>query len=100
MTLTTPNDNQPEWVNRELGLESYEEFILGQKVKHGNDLLYIIHIQEVENEVLFRGMLPNGASITMLYESINEPSETTNGEPEMCLCGEELKKDCSSHCSF
>jgi hypothetical protein len=83
MTLTTLNDNQPEWVKRELGLEEYKEFKLGQKVKFSDDWVYIIHIQEDKTgEVLFRGMLPNGASITMLYDLINKPVETTKEQPE------------------
>ena len=69
MTLTTPNDNQPNWVKPELGIEEYKEFKLGQKVKCGKDMVYIIHIQKDKAEdVLFRGMLPNGASITMIYD--------------------------------
>ena len=84
MTLTTLNDNQPEWVKPELGLEEYKEFKLGQKVKYFNDWVYIIHIQKNEetNDVFFRGMLSNGASITMLYELINKPVETTNEQPK------------------
>lgn len=87
MTLTTLNDNQPEWVKPELGLEEYKEFKLGQKVKYFNDWVYIIHIQKNEetNDVFFRGMLSNGASITMLYELINKPVETTNEQPKYDL---------------
>ena len=80
MTLTTINDNQPDWVKPELGLEEYKNFKLGQKVKYNNDWVYIIHIQKVEESALFRGMLSNGASITMLYDLINKPVETTNEE--------------------
>lgn len=83
MTLTVSSDSQPEWVNSELGLEHYEEFTLGQKVKFNNEHLYIIHIQKFNTgDVLFRGMLPNGASITMLYEFIDKPVETTKESPE------------------
>jgi hypothetical protein len=79
MTLTTLNDNQPDWVKPKLGLEEYKEFKLGQKVKVNDDWVYIIHIQKDKAEdVLFRGMLSNGASITMIYDSINKPVETVN----------------------
>ncbi len=91
MTLTTLNDNQPEWVKRELGLEEYKEFKLGQKVKFSDDWVYIIHIQEDKTgEVLFRGMLPNGASITMLYDLINKPVETTKAKGQPKLTQREL----------
>lgn len=90
MTLTTLNDNQPEWVKAELGLEIYKEFKLGQKVKFHNDLVYIIHIQELDkNTILFRGILSNGASITMTYDLINKPVETTNEQPKDSLTFDE-----------
>lgn len=85
MTLTTTNDNQPDWVKANLGIEEYKEFKLGQKVKYQNDYVYIIHIQKQEGAVLFRGMLSNGASITMLYELINKPVTTTNEQPKIPL---------------
>jgi len=81
MTLTTPNDNQPDWVKKDLGLESYKEFKLGQKVKYYKDYVYIIHIQKVENIIFFRGMLNNGVSVTLLYDLIDKPVETTNEQP-------------------
>ena len=82
MTLTTLNDNQPEWVKPELGLEEYKEFKLGQKVKFAKDWVYIIHIQKnTSGEILLRGMLSNGASITMVYELIDKPVTTTNEQP-------------------
>lgn len=71
MTLTTKNDNQPDWVKPELGLEESNGFKLGQKVKHYDDVLYIIHIQNVENETLCRCMLPNQASITLNINQLN-----------------------------
>lgn len=92
MTLTTSNDNQPDWVNPKLGLEEYKEFKLGQKVKFYKDWVYIIHIQKQnDNLVLFRGMLPNGASITMTYELINKPVTTDNEQPILCNC---IDTDC------
>ena len=65
MTLTVKSDNQPKWVNSELGLEEFEKFKLGQRIKHGDDILYIIHMQKIDNEILCRCMLPNNASITL-----------------------------------
>ncbi len=98
MTLTTLNDNQPEWVKAELGLEIYKEFKLGQKVKFHNDLVYIIHIQELDkNTILFRGMLSNGASITMTYDLINKPVTTTNEQPKSkCKCAEGFEDLCNN----
>lgn len=71
MTLTTINDNQPDWVDPELGLEEYGGFKLGQKVSHGKDSLYIIHIQEIESTVFCRCMLPNQASVTLPIDQLN-----------------------------
>lgn len=71
MTLTTPNDNQPDWVNPELGLEEIYGLKLGQKIYINSSPGYIIHIQKVEDDLFFRIMLPNGASITSIYEAIN-----------------------------
>ena len=70
MTLTTINDNQPDWVNPNLGLEESNGFKLGQKVKHNNDVLYIIHIQDIEGEIMCRCMLSNNASITVNIKSL------------------------------
>jgi len=71
MTLTTKNDNQPDWVIPELGLEEYEGFKLGQKVKHFNDFVYIIHIQKIEDTIFCRCMLTNQASITVAIFNLN-----------------------------
>ena len=96
MTLTTPNDNQPEWVDSKLGLEEYKDVKLGEKIKYQKDFVYIIHIQKVEEDVLLRGMLPNGASISILYDLINKLVETTSEQPKtMCDCGKNIEKECS-----
>lgn len=71
MTLTTINDNQPEWVIPKLGLEESNGFKLGQKVKHNNDVLYIIHMQNIDGEIMCRCMLPNQASITLNIKQLN-----------------------------
>lgn len=71
MTLTVKSDNQPEWVNPKLGLEEFGKFKLGQKVRHNKDILYIIHIQNLNSEILCRCMLPNNASITLPINQLN-----------------------------
>ena len=72
MTLTEGNDNHPDWVVGELGLEKYKEFTLGQKITHSKESVFIIHIQEVDGDVFFRLKLDNGASITGLYKLIKK----------------------------
>lgn len=72
MTLTVKSDNQPEWVDSELGLEEFENFKLGEKVAHDKDLLYIIHIQKFDNEIFCRCMLSNNASITLPIHQLNK----------------------------
>ena len=71
MTLTTSNDNQPDWVKPELGLEESNGFKLGQKVRSEKDTLYIIHIQETSAGIFCRCMLPNQASITLNICQLN-----------------------------
>jgi len=72
MTLTVKSDNQPDWVKPELGLEKFKNFKLGEKVKHNKDVLYIIHMQKIDNEVLCRCMLPNNASITLSIDQLKK----------------------------
>lgn len=71
MTLIPLGDSQPDWVDRDEGLDQYKEFKLGQVILNKRkEPLTIIHIQEVvEGTIAFRLLISSStASITQIYD--------------------------------